>query len=250
MGHEPGSRQSVKLQPLRTGGRSVEVRLSNLECSTGFRYRIAGSTPAWTMDHREILDHAPLPILVIQDLQVVYANRAFLDVATEYGYDFTAENVVGLPLMELVAPEEREASRANIARLLGDEKDVHRNVPRKLVDARGGLHSALISTSRIQWRSAPALVASFVILGLEFPSGEYPAAGGRRILDKRTIALKRLSPREQQVAQLVGSGYSTDNIAAMLGIEESTVRSHVKAIFKKTGTRSRIELTRLLIGFK
>lgn len=203
------------------------------------------------MDHKAILENAPLPILIVQDLKIVYANQAFLDVATHYGYDFTAESVKGLPLMQLVASEEREASQDNIARMLQDDKKVHRNVPRKIVDARGGRHSALVSTSQIQWQDRPALVASFVILGLEFPTDEYAAVDGKkRSLDHRTSVFQLLTSREQQVAHLVASGYSTDNIAALLGVEESTVRSHIKSIFKKTKTRSRIELTRLIIGFK
>jgi PAS domain S-box-containing protein len=201
------------------------------------------------MDHQAILENAPLPILIVQDLKIVYANQAFFDITTLYGYTFTAESVKGLSLMELVAPDEREASRDNIGRLLQDEKKVHRNVPRKLVDAHGGQHSALVSTSQILWNGGPALVASFVILGLELPTGERQAAGGST-LDQRTRALQQLTTREQQVAHLVASGYSTDNIAALLGVEESTVRSHIKSIFRKTGTRSRIELTRMLIGFK
>lgn len=203
------------------------------------------------MDHQAILENAPLPILIVQELKIVYANQAFLDVATHYGYTFTAESVQGLSLMQLVASEERAASQDNIQRLLVDPKKVHRNVPRKLVDAHGGQHSALVSTSRILWHDQPALVASFVILGLEFPSGEYDTVNGhKRTVDQRTSALQQLTTREQQVAHLVASGYSTDNIAALLGVEESTVRSHIKSIFKKTKTRSRIELTRLIIGFK
>lgn len=206
------------------------------------------------MDHQAILENAPLPILIVQDLKIVYANQAFLEVAAQYGYAFTVESVQGLSLMQLVAHDEREASQDNIQRLLTDDKKIHRNVPRKLLDARGGQHSALISTSRVQWEGGPALVASFVILGLEFPSAEYPAAVAEgkktRTLDQRAAALQRLTSREQQVAHLVASGYATDNIAALLGVEESTVRSHIKSIFKKTNTRSRIELTRLLIGFK
>jgi PAS domain S-box-containing protein len=203
------------------------------------------------MDHQAILDNAPLPILITQDLEIVYANQAFLDVAENYGYGLTSESVQRLSLMQFIASDEREASQHNIARLLVDDKKVHRNMPRKIVDAQGGQHSVLVSTSLIQWHDRPALVASFVILGLEFPSGEYAAIDGkRRSLDQRTNSLQRLTTREQQVAHLVASGYSTDNIAALLDVEESTVRSHIKAIFKKTKTRSRIELTRLIIGFK
>ncbi len=203
------------------------------------------------MDHQAILDNAPLPILIVQEMEIVYANQAFLDVANKYGYELTSESVLGLSPMQFIASDEREASQDNIARLLGDEKKVHRNMSRKIVDAQGGQHTVLISTSLILWRERPALVASFVILGLDFPSGDYAAVGGKRqSLDQRTNALRRLTSREQQVAHLVASGYSTDNIAALLGVEESTVRSHIKSIFKKTKTRSRIELTRLIIGFK
>jgi len=203
------------------------------------------------MDHQTILENAPLPILIIQDFEIVYANQAFLEVANQYGYNLNTESVKGFPLMQLVADEEREASSHNIQRLLTDDKKVHRNVPRKLVDAHGGRHCALISTSRILWQDNPALVASFVILGVEFPTGEFELANGRkRSPDRRATALQNLTTREQQVAHLVASGYSTDNIAALLGVEESTVRSHIKSIFKKTGSRSRIELSRLIIGFK
>lgn len=56
-----------------------------------------------------------------------------------------------------------------------------------------------------------------------------------------------LSEREQQVAdELVRDGASNRTIGRRLGISEDTVKSHVKAILRKTGAANRTAAANLL----
>lgn len=48
-----------------------------------------------------------------------------------------------------------------------------------------------------------------------------------------------LSPREEEVARLLFSGYSAGAIAEKLGISPHTARDHVKRLYRKTGASSR-----------
>lgn len=51
-----------------------------------------------------------------------------------------------------------------------------------------------------------------------------------------------LSPREAEVAQLVQRGHSNKDIAGQLNISLNTVKTHLRAVFDKSGARSRFQL--------
>lgn len=55
-----------------------------------------------------------------------------------------------------------------------------------------------------------------------------------------------LSRREEEVLAYVGQGYNSPYIAKMLFISDSTVRSHLKSIYRKTGVPSRMDLVDLI----
>jgi DNA-binding CsgD family transcriptional regulator len=55
-----------------------------------------------------------------------------------------------------------------------------------------------------------------------------------------------LTAAEARVAVLIGSGLSGPQTAAMLGISPSTVKTHLKRCFEKTGVHSQVGLARIL----
>jgi DNA-binding NarL/FixJ family response regulator len=54
---------------------------------------------------------------------------------------------------------------------------------------------------------------------------------------------KKLTPREREVALLVGRGLTNRRIALELSISEHTVANHVHKILKKLGLRSRAQIS-------
>lgn len=60
--------------------------------------------------------------------------------------------------------------------------------------------------------------------------------------DLKEKTLDQLTPTEFQVLRLIGQGKSNDEIAEGLFISKNTVRSHIKSIYAKLDTHSRLQL--------
>ncbi len=81
-------------------------------------------------------------------------------------------------------------------------------------------------------------------------------AGSAREVDRSSPAVLqttravwlRLSPREQEVINLVAEGATDEEIGGRLFISLRTVRSHLDRIRDKTGARRRAELTRVALA--
>jgi RNA polymerase sigma factor (sigma-70 family) len=56
------------------------------------------------------------------------------------------------------------------------------------------------------------------------------------------VADPRLSPREQEVAQLVAQGMTNVEIAEQMGVTRRTVATHLERIYERLGIHSRAEL--------
>jgi DNA-binding CsgD family transcriptional regulator len=56
-----------------------------------------------------------------------------------------------------------------------------------------------------------------------------------------SVPAVRLSPREQEVLQLVSEGYSTSMIAGHLHVSENTVKTHVESLLTRLNARNRAE---------
>lgn len=68
--------------------------------------------------------------------------------------------------------------------------------------------------------------------------------------EKPAESLHQLTPREQQVLELVRQGLRNREIAAALGIRPGTVKIHLRHIFEKTGIHGRYTLALNLLAAK
>ncbi len=60
--------------------------------------------------------------------------------------------------------------------------------------------------------------------------------------------LHGLTPREYQVALLVGRGLSNKEVGRELGVSPGTVKLHVHSIFQKLGARNRYGLIQRMVS--
>ncbi|GAA0384217.1 LuxR C-terminal-related transcriptional regulator [Microbispora corallina] len=100
---------------------------------------------------------------------------------------------------------------------------------------------------RIRTRAGRWLTAHAERLGEASVSVILEATRPQEIMELLADAY-RLTGRERQIAALAGRGLTNKEIGSTLFLSAFTVQDHLKAVFTKTGTRSRSELAALLHG--
>lgn len=90
---------------------------------------------------------------------------------------------------------------------------------------------------------APALAGS----GPQEPPEATPAGAAQAAHQAPTGPIPGLSRAEVAVARLAVEGFTVTNISARLGSAESTVRTHLRRVYKKLGVHGRAELAYVLL---
>lgn len=122
-----------------------------------------------------------------------------------------------------------------LRRTLAPDTEADRlRVPRLSVQAPSGRWLTLVADTAIAQGDAPPLTMVLIE-----PLGPREAAWLRR-------SAYHLTPREQEVVELVARGLATREIAAVLCVTEYTVQEHLSHIFDKVGVRSRRSLLKRL----
>ena len=83
-----------------------------------------------------------------------------------------------------------------------------------------------------------------VLAGERFLSARVPRITHRVGLDAVHASLARLTPRQQTILRLIGKGRTSGEIAAKLGLTESTITFHRQRIRRLLGLTSEWELVR------
>jgi DNA-binding NarL/FixJ family response regulator len=130
-------------------------------------------------------------------------------------------------------PNEREGIKVLKAGAKGYcKKDIDPQVLRKVVDR---VHDGEIWAER---KLIPRLLEEYTAHPEERPEG-LPKADGR---------LNLLTPREREIAFLIGAGASNKQIAGRLRVGEGTVKAHLTSIFRKLGFSDRLQLGLFLVN--
>ena len=120
----------------------------------------------------------------------------------------------------------------------------------------GGL---LAAGAAVTWPKQSGLAEVEALL-IALAAGESPVSEADRdqmIETWRTVEARRqtmqgridsLSPRERQTLELLRAGQSTRDVAELLGLSESTVRSYVRAILRKLGVNSQLAAVAVVLS--
>ena len=92
---------------------------------------------------------------------------------------------------------------------------------------------------------AGAILAAYdrIVIGGVLPQAQGSAGGaaGQTPVTSANVPAVRLSPREQEVLQLVSEGYSNSMIAGRLHLSENTIKTYVENLLSRLNARNRAE---------
>jgi DNA-binding CsgD family transcriptional regulator len=174
-------------------------------------------------------------VLVDEGLGIVHANRT-ASAALAAG-DLIA-SVAGR--LTLRSKPEHDALAAAVSQAAADETLIGRRGQGIAAGAASGpaaiLYVLPLNHGPLRGGISPRAVAAVFIA----PPAEAPPAP-----EQALAALFDLTPTEAKVFSQIASGKSLTGAAAALDVAQSTVKSHLKRIFAKTGTSRQAELVRL-----
>jgi DNA-binding CsgD family transcriptional regulator len=96
------------------------------------------------------------------------------------------------------------------------------------------------------WRNRPSGSVEAAIAGRPFPVSQRGRSTNGPILGPENPA--GLTRSEFRICTLIQSGRMTNEISETLNVRKSTLRSHMRAIYLKTGASGQVELVHLLHG--
>lgn len=176
----------------------------------------AGGRERRLIDLTATLEQVSVPAAIV-DRQgtVTWSNEAARDVFGDR---------VGQPFVSVVAPEFAELVQRQLERKLSGEPMTDYRA--EVITADGTRRRAEISSVLIPGGDVCHAVFGLAVLGPPRPTA---------------AASVRLTPRQNDVLQLLGQGASTEGIASMLHLSKETVRNHVRNILRELGAHSRLE---------
>lgn len=179
-----------------------------LALERAIRYEETGQRATLLQD---ALDHLPQAVVVTDlDANVIFRNRAAAG-GTAQADDALVPSVHEA-IEEAMGTFRRDNARVNVVSV--DSGD-------------GSGRRMVVKSIRLRERNTASL------------SLIYPSQGDEQ---GRLPVWDVLSPREQEIAELVSQGLTTKEIAGRAFITENTVKQHLKRIFAKTDARNRAEL--------
>jgi PAS domain S-box-containing protein len=176
----------------------------------------AGDRARGLIDLTATLEQVSVPAAIVdREGMVTWSNNAARKV---FG------NRVGQPFVSVVAPEYVELVQHQLERKLSGEPMT--DYEAEVVTADGTRRRAEISSVLI-----PGGDVCHAVFGLAVLGPPRPAAAGS----------VHLTPRQNEVLQLLGQGAATEDIASMLHLSKETVRNHVRNILRALRAHSRLE---------
>lgn len=162
---------------------------------------------------------------------------AFNDSLPEIPVEHEEENLY-TDRVHMLTDEERKRVEETIHRVLRELCRVEEN------PAVGGPDEPRRTPMRLSIRKSEVAVDG-PLLAPVFLFRESMVASSRKILD---LVVDRLTPRQLEVATLIVEGATKADIAEALDVSENTIKSTVRAIYKKLGVTSKAEFIGSMTG--
>lgn len=194
----------------------------------------AGSAARPELLVRAVLDAVSVPILVLgPEAQIEFSNAA--------GYTLLARSGTWLDSEREALVRIGSLGLAELKALIGAART-------------GGSGMAIAAAADRQMVLRATGVAESTPVGHVWPQAaalltvEAAHEGDQHEWLRHLARRYRLTPMEGVVLRRIGMGETVDAIAVELGVLPSTVRTHLNALFDKTGRRRQSELLRLALG--